>query len=510
MCDIGLEHGQSHFHYGPDLPFEEELFIDALDPTNGMRDTDGDGMPDYKEVHYEDFYPFIVNWANDQHRQNPEDFNATEYLKNQFNPFVRENIPPMLLSMSVTTVTEDVYTWVGCCGVGVNIWTGWNTYADIRARIYDVGGLSSVKISGPGGTVTFSSLHNGWYNTTIDVGFWEAATEYTIKLDAKDNAGNELTYDYTVKGLFAGVLDFIKDIWDAVAGALNKAWEAVKSAVDFIVDFVVNLVKKMINMALSPVVDAISGWMREFAEIIQQHFIMYRINASSHDSNHILASAHNSETDGYDPNVGLTGDAEAFSAIIRFIMWPVYALSAIVYAMYAIEAVVKAFTGGAEQVAGMLGGTIAKVVLASVVGVGISLATIGAISLSVDYVFSFLGLGESLSIGHEVTEIFAQLIYWLVEHGKLVPSMVFALLGLIFSMVAESTGSGLALLVADIISLISVLYSGYTLIKGSNFEKALKEFFPITDLLNSLITISSFALVPLEILSHKDLYFQEG
>ncbi len=37
-----------------------------------MRDTDGDGMPDYKEVHYTDYYPFIVSWANNQHRQKPE------------------------------------------------------------------------------------------------------------------------------------------------------------------------------------------------------------------------------------------------------------------------------------------------------------------------------------------------------------------------------------------------------------------------------------------------------
>ena len=330
MSSIALNTGQSHFHYGPDLPFEDDLFFDPLDPdtdgdnvtdgkeingydlvwmetmsdgsvkdhklravksdpldpTNGWRDTDGDGMPDYKEVHYEEFYPFIVNWANNQHRQNPNDFNATEYLSNQFNPFVRENIPPMLLSMSVTTVTEDVYTWVGCCGVGVNVWTGWNTYADIRARIYDVGGFSMVKISGPGGTVTFSSLHNGWYNTTIDVGFWEAATEYTIKLDAKDTAGNELKYDYTVKGLFAGVLDFLRDIWNAVTSIVKAAWEAVKSAVDFIVEWI----KEQVTNLIKGFTDTLTSSMQDFSKYMNTQLVALEALLNGDDANFTLIS----------------------------------------------------------------------------------------------------------------------------------------------------------------------------------------------------------------------------
>ncbi len=85
------------------------IHTNPLDPTNNLRDTDHDGMPDYYEVHYTEFYPYIVNWANDRHRQNPHDFNASEYLGNQFNPFVKENIPPMILGMSVTTHKDVVY-----------------------------------------------------------------------------------------------------------------------------------------------------------------------------------------------------------------------------------------------------------------------------------------------------------------------------------------------------------------------------------------------------------------
>ena len=56
-----------------------------------------------------------------------------------------------------------------------------------------------------GSSVTFSSLHNGWYNTTIDVGFWEALGEYTIELEAKEDVGNILTVSFLalVFGFFA-------------------------------------------------------------------------------------------------------------------------------------------------------------------------------------------------------------------------------------------------------------------------------------------------------------------
>gem|GEM_PF-5977657 len=45
MSPLASEHGQSHFHYGPDLPFEDDLFFDPLNP-----DTDGDNVTDGKEV----------------------------------------------------------------------------------------------------------------------------------------------------------------------------------------------------------------------------------------------------------------------------------------------------------------------------------------------------------------------------------------------------------------------------------------------------------------------------
>jgi hypothetical protein len=61
------------------------------------RDVDDDGISDYNETHYSEAYPRLVRWANDKSAETDGEFNATEYLSNQFNPFVAENIPPMIL-----------------------------------------------------------------------------------------------------------------------------------------------------------------------------------------------------------------------------------------------------------------------------------------------------------------------------------------------------------------------------------------------------------------------------
>ena len=68
-------------------------------------------------------------------------------------------------------------------------------YTEIRAKLYDTGGFSYVSIWGGKSTNQFSSLHNGWYNVTLDIGFLSGLGEYTIHLKAIDKAGNELTYD---------------------------------------------------------------------------------------------------------------------------------------------------------------------------------------------------------------------------------------------------------------------------------------------------------------------------
>ena len=146
------------------------------------------------------------------------------------------------------------------CVIVRNTVGGKHTYAEIRSKIYDVGGFSKVLISGPQGTVRFSSLHNGWYNTTVELSIWDVLNQYTVRLNAEDSAGNTLTYDYTVKGLFAGVLDFLKDIWDTLSGALSKAWDAVKSAVDWIVEWLKTTVAELFNAVIAPMIEVIKNW----------------------------------------------------------------------------------------------------------------------------------------------------------------------------------------------------------------------------------------------------------
>ena len=86
----------------------------------------------------------------------PVDFNATEYLKNQFNPFVKENIPPMLLTVSISHHNE--WGWEKC---------------EIHARVYDVGGIGKLWIYHDffGDLHSFKASNNGWYNVTLEIGW---------------------------------------------------------------------------------------------------------------------------------------------------------------------------------------------------------------------------------------------------------------------------------------------------------------------------------------------------
>ena len=151
MSSVAFKTGQSHFHYGPDLPFEEVLFAD---PANGMRDS--------------------------------------------------------------------------------------------------------------GASKTFSSSYNGWYNTTIDIGVFEALTEYVIHVKATDNAANSLFYNYTVKGAFAGVLDFLRDIWDAASVALSTEWEAVGDLYQpFPIIYVVEWLRGWIGL-ISALIELSVDWAGDF------------------------------------------------------------------------------------------------------------------------------------------------------------------------------------------------------------------------------------------------------
>ncbi len=83
----------------------------------------------------------------------------------------------------------------------------------------------------------FSYFHNGWCNTTIDLTIGEVANRYTIRLYAKDHAGNSIT------------------------ASLSKAWDAVKSAVDWIKDWL----KGEISRALDDLLGSFSTGSNNYA-----------------------------------------------------------------------------------------------------------------------------------------------------------------------------------------------------------------------------------------------------
>ena len=78
--------------------------FDARTGKWGWRDLDMDGISDWNETRYSEVpaYGYVAGWARAKGAEQGSTFNSTEFLEKQFNPFVAENTPPMIMDMRVT------------------------------------------------------------------------------------------------------------------------------------------------------------------------------------------------------------------------------------------------------------------------------------------------------------------------------------------------------------------------------------------------------------------------
>jgi hypothetical protein len=261
---------------------------DPLDGTNAWRDLDQDGITDWNETHYGTAYPEIVKWANTKraewvlanntHQSNPSapdppEFNATEYLSNQFNPFVKENMPPMIEWVDIHTKEAWEWGWVNY----VYMWHCEHAWAIIDVYVTDVAPY----------TITIGVTDRNRYNTTIgqggqymekhhaviEIDYWtDVACDYTVNVTINDTAQNVAYFEKKINGWFGGALDFLADIWNAMAGCFEAAWEAVKNAVNWIFNWVKTMIQGIVDYLLTPVVTSIrnylDGIMKSFDALI--------------------------------------------------------------------------------------------------------------------------------------------------------------------------------------------------------------------------------------------------
>ncbi len=182
----------------------------------------------------------------------PPQFNATEYLSNQFNPFVKENIPPVITN--VIWDTKESWGWSWGYPHCEHAWV------EIDAYILDVAPYSGwigvtdrntyIEFSGTGGQ--YAQAHHA----VIDLDYWgDVIAEYYINVTVWDQASNTAYYEKEVAGILGSFTNFLGDVWNAVCGVFAAAWEMVKSAVSWLVSFINGVVEGLFNLVFTPIIN---------------------------------------------------------------------------------------------------------------------------------------------------------------------------------------------------------------------------------------------------------------
>jgi hypothetical protein len=237
-----------------------------LDATNAWRDLDDDGISDYNETHYADAYTNVVSWANAKSLETGGEFNATEYLTNQFNPFVAENIPPMITYVNIDTWDDWGWSW----GLPV-VEASWSKIDVWAMDVADFTIIMGVKDRNS--YLAFSGLGGGierYFTATIGIDYWaDSLAEYYVNVTVTDKVGNVAYFEKEVAGFFGGIMNFLEDVWNGIAGAFEAAWEAVKSAVNWIVDWIKGIIQAFFNNVLQPIINGIRNLGNEILTTLQ-------------------------------------------------------------------------------------------------------------------------------------------------------------------------------------------------------------------------------------------------
>ena len=310
---------------GEDMVTEERTY--RTNPTvvqSSILDSDNDGLSDYVETgmcRLCDYHPDqIEDWENtypdlyssyswfifDRAKKAYDDklcetgnvsvawqeYNNT--LHSQFNPFVRESIPPIITSVYVWSDVR--WGWISGWS-GIPYWGVEQCWTKISVTVQDVSGIKEVKIgvTDRDRWKTFSEddaelLGNNKYkfSTCIDIDYLaDYLVDYHVKFIVTDGGDNSISFEKKINGVFGGFLDFLGDIWNVIAGAVTAAVKAVVDAINSIVNWVIEKVTGMINAVLQPIVNAINSWVQEISNCFDKASSEYEksgdINESTSD-----------------------------------------------------------------------------------------------------------------------------------------------------------------------------------------------------------------------------------
>jgi hypothetical protein len=112
-----------------------------------------------------------------------------------------------------------------------------------------------------------------------------AAVGYSVSVKVWDECENTVEWSKKVDGLFTGVFDTLSAIWNAIVGALQKAWEAVQNAVNVIVEWIKEQITAGLQIIIAPVQQAINAYIENLITALSAAYDEYLSTGSISEKN---------------------------------------------------------------------------------------------------------------------------------------------------------------------------------------------------------------------------------
>ena len=287
--------------------------LQAYKQSNGAwTDTDEDNIPDIVEIIFSNTTLLDTEWRTTQPSlggKSPEQYlldnnlytsygwardyyinlktyqNASiaeNWTQKQFNAFVTENNPPIITAFSIRS--WDTTEWWGIIPIK-------HAYSNVTVKVYDVGYINKITIAWydwnsitnargdfhNSRSVDISTEHTTVYEYGAEVEIDYSIhylTDYYVQVETKDVHNYEMVSGQKVEGSFdigGAVADAIRFIADIIWKGLQKAWEAVTKAVDFIIEWIKELITRLLNDALRPFVEGMKSSTNEFIDALSPY-----------------------------------------------------------------------------------------------------------------------------------------------------------------------------------------------------------------------------------------------
>ncbi len=410
--------------------------------------------------------------------------NATKYLTSQFNPFVVENMPPVIVKFNVNS-TYYLLT------------AKMQVYAIVR----DAGAIKKIELidSDFWQSHTWKNINKKAY--TIEYTFWAspwgANLGANITVKTWDMRGDYASMSHTVYGPAGTLIKMFLDWISPFLRVLGEAWKAVQSAANFIVQWVESIIKAGVDKLVSSIMSVINSLKTSYEALVWAI-----VNTTS------SKATKSTDTEKF-PATTKTKDESLMVALGRFfnslLEFPEIVFTAFALLMTGMV-VAKAVTFGAGAVVSSVVAVFAKDVVIAALGVALTGVVMDKAMASASgaepgesllaKMLEIAGLGF-LEVYHAIYQYFeAKLIKpnkafgkWLLKYV----GMALALTSFLWEYISP------ALRKNPIAAWVSVFLSGAGLVffiwskLGSEEEKIEGHLFPIVSIIEWIIPFIGFA-----------------